>query len=160
MRREIAPACDETMGFTGTGAGGALIIAYQIIYFFIAHSARTRGVRAMKAANIKDEQVTGLWYEIVSNIRSVKVLGMAHKVLEHAGVLTNETLREVRKRIFWFQGGGTAQSIWEGIASVILVAFVLSQIFQGSYEIGFLVLFYGYFSTLTVAVARKSHECV
>jgi len=133
-----------------------LMIGYQIIYYIISSFTRTRAVQAMQQANLKDEEVAGVWFEIVANIRSVKVLGMARKILEHARVLTTEMLVRVNKRIFWFQGGGFAQGMWEGVAKIILISFVIWNIFEGRYEVGFLVLFYGYFNTLTTAISRLS----
>ncbi len=133
-----------------------LVLLYLIIYYFLSAFTRRRGVEALKAANLKDESITGLWFEIVANIRSVKVLGMAEKVLEYARALISELLYQVDRRIFWFQIGGMIRGIWEGVIRIVFIGFIIWGILQGRYEVGFLVLFYGYFNTLTGAVGQLS----
>jgi ABC-type multidrug transport system fused ATPase/permease subunit len=133
-----------------------LLIIYLIIYYIIASFTRGKGVQAVKQVNLKDEEITGFWYEIVSNIRSVKVLGMAPKLMDYARVQIGEMLRLVSKRIFWFQSGGMFQGIWEGLARISFLAFIIWNILQGRYEVGFLVLFYGYFNSISNSVARLS----
>jgi subfamily B ATP-binding cassette protein MsbA len=135
---------------------GGLLIVYLIIYYIISSFTRGRAVQAVKEVNIKDEEISGLWYEIASNIRSVKVLGMARKILEYAGVIISEMLSRVKRRIFWFQVGGMLQGIWEGLARISFICFIIWNILHGKYEIGFLILFYGYFNTITNSVSRLS----
>lgn len=130
------------------------IIIYQIIYYFIASSARRRGLKALHEGNIKGEEITGLWYEIISNIRSIKVLGMVNKIFVYGQSTIVEYLETVKRRIFWYQGAGSLQGIWEGIARITLMAYVIWGILNGYYEIGFLILFSGYFNTLTRAVSQ------
>lgn len=133
------------------------VIVYQIIYYFIASYTRARGTKAHALVNQKEEDITGLFYEIISNIRSVKVLGMTNRIFEYVSVKTVDMLKTVRERIFWFQFGGLARSTWEIIARVSLIAFVAWGIVEGRYEVGFLVLFYGYFNTLTSSANQLSN---
>lgn len=137
------------------GIAIALVI-YQVIYYLIATFARRKGISSMKEANLRDEKVTGLFFEIVANIRSVKVLGMTKKVLEYSVPHIEDMLHWVNKRIFWFQGAGALQNVWEGIARIAFIAFIIKNIFDGNYQVSFLILFYGYFNTLTQSVSRLS----
>ncbi|NDE68229.1 ABC transporter ATP-binding protein [bacterium] len=132
----------------------SLIVGYQIVYYLLSLSTRKQGFKAMKAANTKDEELTGLWYEIVSNIRSIKVLGMSSKILEYSKVYSSELHKYVKRRIFWFQGSGVVQGIWIGIVRVGFIFLIIHGILKGQYEAGFLIIFYGYFNTLTSAVGK------
>jgi subfamily B ATP-binding cassette protein MsbA len=134
---------------------GSLIV-YLVIYYIISSFTRGKAVAAVKEVNIKDEEISGLWYEIASNIRSVKVLGMAYKILEYARDIISEMLKRVKRRIFWFQIGGMLQGVWEGLARISFISFIIWNILQGRYEVGFLVLFYGYFNTISNSVSRLS----
>jgi len=133
-----------------------LLIVYLAVYFYIARFTRTRAVKAMTAINTKDEEITGLFFEIVSNIRTIKVLGMAQNILDFARVGIMDYAEKAKRRVYWFQMAAMLRGLWEGVARISLFAFVIWGIFQGHYEAGFLILFYGYFGTLTASVGRLS----
>ncbi len=133
-----------------------LLVVYLVIYFYIARVTRTRAIAAMRAVNLKDEEITGLFFEIVANIRTIKVLGMAKKILEFAKIGTSDYVGKVKKRVFWFQTSGVLRGLWEGLGRTALFIFVIWNIFQSRYEVGFLVLFYSYFSTLTGSIGSLS----
>jgi ABC-type multidrug transport system fused ATPase/permease subunit len=140
--------------FDRTLAG--FLVIYLIIYYFSARFTRKRGVQALQQANLKDEEITGLFFEVVSNIRTVKIMAMAKKVLENVHGKSLEYLERAHSRIFWFQSNGLIRGIWEGVGRILLIIFVIWGIFEGRYETGFLVLFYGYFNTLTRSIANLS----
>ncbi len=129
-----------------------LVIVYQVIYFLIASSLRYKTVLAARKKNIKEEESAGLMFEVMNNIRSVKVLGMSVPLLERVKKLNGELVVLLRENIFWFHIGILARTSWQGIARVLLFTFVIYGIFHGKYEVGFLILFYGYFSTLSTSV--------
>ncbi len=133
-----------------------LIIGYQIVYYVISSAFRSRAVKVSQQVNIKEEESTGLLFEIVSNIRSVKVFGMGVPLLQYVREINSDLAQKIYKRIFWNHGGMLARGVWEGVARVAFVGFVIYGILNGHYELGFLVLFYGYFSTLTDAVNELS----
>ncbi len=133
-----------------------LLTVYLVIYFYIARFTRTRAVAAVKQVNIKDEEITGFFYEIVANIRTIKVLGMAQKILEYAQIGIQDYASRVKKRVFWFQGAALLRGVWEGSVRVLLFVFIIWNIFRGRYEVGFLILFYGYFNTLTNSIGNLS----
>ena len=132
------------------------IVVYQVIYYFIASATRERGIKAMLEANIKDEVITGFWYEIASNIRSIKVLGMAAKIIEYARDKSEEYLIDVKRRIFWFQLGGVSEGTFEAFTRIFFIVYIIWGITEGRYEPGFLVLFYSYFNTLSNSVGQLS----
>lgn len=132
------------------------IVVYQVIYYFIASATRERGIKAMLEANIKDEVITGFWYEIASNIRSIKVLGMATKIIEYARDKSKEYLIDVKRRIFWFQLGGVSEGTFEAFTRIFFIIYIIWGITNGRYEPSFLVLFYSYFNTLSNSVGQLS----
>lgn len=151
------------------GAGGALIIisksdallaillsCYLVIYFLIAQFIKKRSVKALKETNIKDEEITGYFYEIVANIRTIKVLGMANKIIDHTKVAIVDYILKVKKRVFWFQLGAVSTGLLDAVGRISLFSFVIWNIFQGNYPAGFLILFYGYFNTVTNAIDQLS----
>lgn len=133
-----------------------LIVIYLLVYFYLTYFTRVRAIKAMKAINVKDEEITGLFFEILSNIRTVKVLGMAKKILNFTQDEIIDYADKAKKRVFWFQIAGMLRGLWEGFGRIALFIFVIWNIFHGHYEVGFLVLFYGYFSTLTSSIGSFS----
>ncbi len=133
-----------------------LLVVYLAVYFFIARFTRSRGIKAMRAVNIKDEEITGFFFEIVSNIRTIKVLGMASRILEYAQAGIIDFAAKARRRVFWFQSGAMLRGLWDGFGRVGLFIFIIWNIFNGQYEATFLVMFYGYFNTLTTSIGSLS----
>lgn len=133
-----------------------LLVGYLIVYYFLARFTRSRGVKAMREVNIKDEEITGLFFEIVSNIRTIKVLGMAKEILGFAQVGIEDYTLKAKRRIFWFQLGTLLRGLWEGLGRIALFVFVIINVFKGHYEAGFLVLFYSYFNILTNSIGNLS----
>jgi ABC-type bacteriocin/lantibiotic exporter with double-glycine peptidase domain len=129
-----------------------LMVGYMLIYYLIAHALRRQTVLASKKKNVKEEEVSGLMYEVMNNIRSVKVLGMAAPLLDYVQKLNDQLMKLLVKNMFWYHLGILARSSWQGIARVCLLLFVIYGIFEGKYELGFLILFHGYFSTLSSSV--------
>ncbi len=134
---------------------GALAL-YLAIYYTVSKVSRLRAVAVLHLANRKEEEFTGLFYEIIANIRSVKVLGMGEKIFEYARVITREYLALAKRRIFWFQAGGAGRGLIAGIAQTVFFSLIVFGIFNGRYEISFLILFYGYFNNLTNAIGALS----
>lgn len=132
------------------------IVVYQVLHYIISSRFLKKGVDMMDEVHKREEEVTGFWFEIVSNIRSIKVLGMAYKILEYSKDITTNLVSLIRKRIFWFQGGYTSENLWEGTVRILLIIYVIVGITNGNYELGFLIIFYGYFNSLTRAVSRFS----
>jgi ABC-type multidrug transport system fused ATPase/permease subunit len=129
-----------------------LIVLYQIIYYFIASAFRRRTMVATRKKNIKQEESTGLMFEIMSNIRSVKVLGMSAPLLLSVQGISDELAGLVRENLFWQHMGMLIRTSWQNVARVLLLAFIVWGIFAGRYELGFLILFWGYFNTLSDSV--------
>lgn len=129
-----------------------LVVIYQIIYFSIAHFFRRRAVMANKERNIVEEKLVGTTFEVINNIRSVKVLGMLDGLTLNLRETTNDIVEKIKNSLFWYHGQILARTSWEGLAKIGLLSIVIYGIFQGYYDIAFLVLFNGYFTNLTTSV--------
>lgn len=133
-----------------------LVLAYMAVYYLVASAFRRRSILAAREKNLKQEESIGLMFEIANNIRSVKVLGMSAPLLGCVQVVNGELLKLWRKFALWQHLGMLARTSWQGVARVALLAFVIYGIFHGRYEIGFFILFYGYFGTLSESVDNLS----
>ncbi len=132
------------------------IVIYLVIYFSLSTFFRKQTVKASKEKNIKEEEFSGFIFEVMNNIRSVKVLGMSTPLLGHIQKLNNELILLFKKNLFWYHSNILSRSLWQGIGRIILLAFVIKGIFNGQYELGFFILFYGYFSTISTSIEDLS----
>ncbi len=130
----------------------SLVIIYQIVYFSVSTIFRRKTVSVNREKNIIDEQLTGLIFEIINNIRSIKVLSMGNGLIRSIKEINFKFLEKTKENYFWYHGQILARTSWEGLSRVLLFSFVIFGIFQGHYEVGFLVLFSGYFTNLTNSV--------
>jgi len=81
---------------------------------------------------------------------------MAQSILDFVRIDIVDYAQKAKKRAYWFQMAWMLRGLWEGVARIGLFSFVIWSIFQGHYEAGFLVLFYGYFGTLTASIGGLS----
>jgi len=129
-------------------------VVFLVIYFAVSVFF-TRGAKdAKRNENIKDEEFSGLIFESVNNIRSVKVMSMIRPLSDIIANLGDALYELVTKRIFWFQSGGAIKNLIGQLFRIAILGFIGFGIMEGRYEVGFLVLFYGYFSTILGAVTK------
>lgn len=128
------------------------VILYQIIYYILSTFFRSKTVNASRIKNYKEEESTGLMFEITNNIRSVKVLGMTAPLLIYVQKINDELLVLLKKNIFWQHTGLLVRMNWQTIGSTLLYAIVLFGIIEGKYEVGFFLLFYNYLTRISSSI--------
>ena len=133
-----------------------LTVVFLITYYLVARVFRSRAAQAAQVVNAQEEQVQGVYFEALNNIRSVKVLGMATALLDIVTRTSNELYHKVIARVFWFQTGNTVRGMWAELFRLGMITFIIYGITEGKYEVGFLILFYGYFGSITQSVAELS----
>jgi len=133
----------------------AIITAiFLLVYFFVSRFYIKRASRASQIVNVAEENMEGLLYESVNNIRSVKVMSMMTPLHKFLTEKASDLLGKVKTRIFWFQSATLVKSILGQGFRIAMVALICFGILNGHYEVGFLVLFYGYFSNLWTSVSE------
>lgn len=136
-----------------TGIGIALTI-FLITYYFIARFFRKRGTVFIKIVNEKEEVRSGMLFEAINNVRSVKVMSMASKLLQSIVKNGIDLFESVKQRIFWMRGGNSIRNFYAQTFRVAIIAFIVYGIVEGYYEVGFLVLFNSYFGNLWQAISK------
>ncbi|HEY4516194.1 MAG TPA: ABC transporter ATP-binding protein [Candidatus Paceibacterota bacterium] len=129
-------------------------LLFLIIYLSISVFYTRSATKVKRAENLKSEEMSGLIFESVNNIRSVKVMSMMHPLMSRLANLGNELYELIRRRIFWFQFGGGIKNLVSQIFRIAMIAYIGWGIMQGQYELGFLILFYGYFSSIQGAISK------
>jgi ABC-type multidrug transport system fused ATPase/permease subunit len=102
-----------------------LTALFMIMYYFLSLSFRKRGSRAAIAANKQEENVEGLLFESLNNIRTIKVLGMARILMERLVTESALLFTKIRERVSWFQAGGYLRAAFAQLFQIgILVVIV------------------------------------
>ncbi len=133
---------------------GILTLVFLVTYYFLAAIFRRKASLATQEVNIKDEDVNGLFFESVNNVRSVKIMSMRNPLLAYILNDVEELYRRILKMNFWFQAGNQSRALWAQSFRIGMSAFIIFGIINGHYEIGFLVLFNTYFSTITTSISE------
>jgi len=138
------------------GASTIFIVTFAAIAYLFGRKVRD----AAHAVNIQDEHVSGLAFELVNNIRTVKVLGMFRALRVVLDDAFTELNIRLRKRIFWFQMRGGVLGLWGNLFRAGMLALILVGIMNGRYEVGFLILFNGYFVRLWEAASELADSAL
>jgi ABC-type multidrug transport system fused ATPase/permease subunit len=132
------------------------ILVYAVIYYFISSNFRKKVVSARRERNIQEEKYTGLFFEVLNNIRSVKVLHMSKGLVETVRITARQLEMIARKMIRLDHSSWSIRVFWEALVRVSLIVYIVYGIIDGKYELGFLVLFYGYFSSISGSIEELS----
>ncbi|KKQ46027.1 MAG: ABC transporter related protein [Candidatus Moranbacteria bacterium GW2011_GWC2_37_8] len=135
---------------------GVMLIIFLISYFVISFYLLKKAVAVSQEVDIMEEGVLGLMFQTINNIRSVKVLAMSDNILKIINVKIVNLFSNVQRRIFRFMSRAVMLNIWSVLFRIFIMILIANGIFNGNYEVGVLVLFYGYFNTLVDSVEELS----
>lgn len=132
------------------------LIIFLLTYFFISFlMIRTAG-QASYRVNKQEEVVNGLLFEAINNIRTVKVMSMFNTLYSILVKDMDILIQKIKVRIKWFQFRNNLLGFWAGAFKIGIIIVIIYGIMEGHYEIGFLILFNGYFSNLRESIDELS----
>ncbi|MBP9772999.1 MAG: ABC transporter ATP-binding protein [Candidatus Peribacteraceae bacterium] len=133
-----------------------IVLLFLITYFFFSVRLTRKTVEKVNIVNIAEEEVSGLAFEIINNIRTVKVLGIRKPLLGILRSSMNDLFTKIRARVLWFRIRQITLSGWGQVFRLSAVVVIVYGIWQGYYPVGFLILFYGYFDRIWGSVDELS----
>lgn len=132
------------------------LIIFILTYFVISFlMIRTAG-QASYIVNKQEEVVNGLLFEAINNIRTVKVMSMVKTLYSLLVKEMDKLIEKIKVRIKWFQSRNNILGFWAGAFKIGIIIVIAYGIMEGHYEIGFLILFNGYFSNLRESIDELS----
>ncbi|MBI4023004.1 ABC transporter ATP-binding protein [Candidatus Berkelbacteria bacterium] len=162
----IDNAIEATVNFVGiviilatidTWISVALVVFAGCYYVASVLLAR-RAVLAADAVNVGDEGVSGLIYESINNIRTVKALGFSDTLFGRIRDEMRILFVRITERITRFR---SRQAILDGGGQLFrlgLLIYILAGILKGQYEVGLLVIFWDYFGRLWRSVNEIAEQ--
>jgi len=128
------------------------IITFSILAVFMVHRAGA----AARQVNAREEELNGLYFEGVNNIRSAKVLGMTDSLLRIMRKSSDALFQKIRQRINSYQLRTLVLGLYSNAFRLCGFIFIVNGILHGHFEVGFLVLFNGYFNRISDSVNELS----
>jgi ATP-binding cassette, subfamily B, bacterial len=135
---------------------GLALLLFIATYTPLSFILLRRAARVSRAVNLQEEHVHGLLFEVLNNIRSVKLMGIAPNLLEKLRLRIARLMELTILRIRRFQSRGSFLGIYAEIFRVAVTGIIGYGIIRGYYQLGFLVLFNGYFSNLRTSAEELS----
>lgn len=132
----------------------ALTLVFLATYYIIAFVFRRKASVSAQIVNIKEEEVNGLFFESLNNIRSVKIMSMRQPISEMLFRETKDLYEKIVRRIFWVQTGNSLRGFYANAFRAGMLAFIAYGIIQGRYEVGFLILFSNYFGQIITSISE------
>jgi ABC-type multidrug transport system fused ATPase/permease subunit len=131
-----------------------LTFLFLATYYIIAFVFRRKASVAAQIVNIKEEDMNGIFFESLNNIRSVKIMSMRQPISVMLLTEAKDLYQKVLQRIFWFQTGNSIRGFYANTFRIGVNIFIVYGILNGHYEVGFLILFNNYFSQITTSISE------
>ena len=133
------------------------LLLFLTTYFAISFVMTRRAGAASYVVNAREEEVSGLMFEAINNIRSVKIMAMSKSLFSIVSKKTEDLFNKIKIRIFRYQSRNSLLALLGYGFRLGMVIYIAIEIMQGRYELGFLVLFVGYFSNIWDSVDELSN---
>jgi len=121
---------------------------FIVTYFVISKLMQKRCIVAAHQYNVEEDNLSGIVYETVSNIRTIRVLNISKEMLGKVNELISKAINAVYRRIHHFQFRGNFMAMYAQLFLVGSIFYISLNIVDGVYPIGLLVLFSSYFANI------------
>lgn len=129
-----------------------LIVLFLVVYFVFARILTRKAAQASYEVNAEEENVAGLVYESINNIKTVKVMSMRAPLLNMITAAGTKLFAKIRVKILSYQARNSSLSALAGLTKAGIMIVIIHGVVQGAYELGFLVLFNSYFTSINGSI--------
>ncbi|MCB0320436.1 MAG: ABC transporter ATP-binding protein, partial [Bdellovibrionales bacterium] len=139
------------------------LLVFFVTYYWLSYQLMKRPARQSTVVNIQFESFSGLAFQVINNIFTVKALRLNDYLLPVLKDQCVHLFEEIRKRIQYFRLRAAVLNIFQEMARILIVGFTCYQIFQGKLEVGILALVLLYFGKVKDAayeLAETSSEWI
>lgn len=122
-----------------------LTAAFLFSYILLNQKFLKKARIAVQQVNEKEEELSGVMFEGVNNVRTVKVLSMVGNLMRRVERISDDVFQKVQQRIYRFQSSAVILSVWSNLFRLAAFIIIVPGILSGRYELGFLIIFNFYF---------------
>ncbi len=131
-------------------------VIFAISFYVISRHLLKKATAAAYEVNAKEEELNGLLFEGVNNIRTAKVLNMTSSLMKLIRGMSSKVMEKILKRIARFQWRNALLGVWSNGFRIAMFIIIARGIIEGNYEVGFLLIFHGYFFRIQESVNELS----
>ncbi len=131
-------------------------VFFMVTYYVLSRRLIKPAMAAARAVNEKEEELVGIMFEGLNNIRTTKVLNMVISLMRRFNRGAKEVIKRVDYRISRFQFRNLVLVSWMHAFRLGALAFIAVGILNGRFEVGFLLIFFGYFSHIQESIMELS----
>ncbi len=135
---------------------GLATLFFLVTYFILASYLTSRAGKASHIASNADEELQGIVFEGLNNIRSVKVLGMQDGLLGIISGTIEDLFRKIHTRILRFRIRNIILEFWAQTFRIGIMLFIALDVYHGHRDVGFLILFFNYFNYIWESLTQLS----
>jgi ATP-binding cassette, subfamily B, heavy metal transporter len=133
------------------------LIIFLVIYFVLSKLLLKRVAVASHQVNIAEEEMSGLQFEAVNNIRSVKIMSMINSLTDRLQFYSDKLFEKIKKRVFWFQNRNSGSELIGFIFKGAILLYIINGVLHGNLALGLLVLFNSYFNRIWDSIQMLSN---
>jgi ABC-type multidrug transport system fused ATPase/permease subunit len=134
-----------------------LLVLFMITYYVFSTLLLKRSIRQEKIVNKAFENLSGITFEALNNIQTIKALSIDWGVNESVNSHIKKLIQKIKKRIFYYQSQGALQVIYQSVFFLSIVAWLSWDIYHGTKNVGLLVLFFGLFNKVSEATEELTN---
>ncbi len=134
-----------------------MTVGFLIIYYAVARVLIKKTGLASHEVNVASEEIVGLQFETINNIRSVKIMSMIGTLNDRLRYYSERMYEKTQMKVFWLMTRNNGGSLVGFISKAIMMIYVLSGIVNGRLELAVLFLFNGYFNRLWESIDELSN---
>lgn len=135
---------------------GLATLFFLLTYFAFSYVLTNRAGSAAHIVSTADEDLQGIVFEGLSNVRSVKVLGMQEGLLAIIQRNIDRLFQKIRVRIRRFRIRNIVLNLWAQCFRIGILLFIALEVYHGHRDVGFLVLFFSYFNYIWESIQQIS----
>ncbi|MBU4216657.1 ABC transporter ATP-binding protein/permease [Candidatus Parcubacteria bacterium] len=138
----------------GDKSVGLIMISFVVVHFVFSSSLLKKAKKIVHEINEQEEDISGLIFQAMNNIRSIKVVGIGEKIYNLIFAKNIDFFKTIKRRILLFQVRGFILNFIGMFFRIGAFIFIGYGIIQGRLEVGYLVLFNVYFMRVWQSVSE------
>lgn len=136
----------------------AYVAIFLVSFFFLARYFIPRAAQAFREVNKQEEEIQGTLFEIIANIRTVKILGVSGTLLRRLREGYDELIRRVRVRVWRNQSRIYLLAWFAETWRIVGVVLIVWGVTEGRYEVGFIMLFFLFFGRVWDSISEFANN--
>ncbi|MFA7192260.1 MAG: ABC transporter ATP-binding protein [Candidatus Paceibacterota bacterium] len=133
-----------------------LVVLFLFIYWFISVYLRKSCIQAAYDYNLYQEESSGLAFEVISNIKTIRVLHVSDAILKKLSSKINDFASGAKRRFSAFNTRSRTMNMFSNLYRIGVVFYIIYAVLNHQYEVGFIVIFFSYFSGIIETIKELS----